>query len=99
MEDLAHFFKLFVILFVSSYKILYFFSIFLLSIQLSKSRRRLELLLEDLPCEYESWDYYETSEQLLKPLLLCYDSLVLSCYIIITPFSYKDDSDISLFLY
>ncbi|XP_057809948.1 phosphoenolpyruvate carboxylase 4 isoform X2 [Salvia miltiorrhiza] len=43
--------------------------------KLSKSRRRLELLLEDLPCEYDSWDYYETSEQLLEPLLLCYDSL------------------------
>ncbi|XP_042020339.1 phosphoenolpyruvate carboxylase 4 [Salvia splendens] len=43
--------------------------------KLSKSRRRLELLLEDLPCEYDPWDYYETSEQLLEPLLLCYDSL------------------------
>ncbi|KAG6396672.1 hypothetical protein SASPL_142827 [Salvia splendens] len=43
--------------------------------KLSKSRRRLELLLKDLPCEYDSWDYYETSEQLLEPLLLCYDSL------------------------
>lgn len=43
--------------------------------KLSKTRRRLEQLLEDLPCEYDSWDYYETSEQLLEPLLLCYDSL------------------------
>ncbi|KAI3452973.1 hypothetical protein Pfo_009636 [Paulownia fortunei] len=43
--------------------------------KLSKTRKRLELLLEDLPCEYDSWDYYETSEQLLEPLLLCYDSL------------------------
>ena len=40
-----------------------------------KARRRLELLLEDLPCEYESWDYYETTDQLLEPLLLCYESL------------------------
>lgn len=43
--------------------------------KLSRTRRRLEFLLEDLPCEYDSWDYYETSEQLLEPLLLCYDSL------------------------
>jgi hypothetical protein len=43
-----------------------------------KTQRRLELLLEDLPCEYDSWDYYETSDQLLEPLLLCYESLVLS---------------------
>lgn len=46
--------------------------------QLIKTRRRLELLLEDLPCEYDPWDYYETSDQLLEPLLLCYDSLVIS---------------------
>lgn len=45
-------------------------------VQLMKTRRRLELLLEDLPCEYDSWDYYETSDQLLDPLLLCYESLV-----------------------
>ncbi|KAB1206468.1 Phosphoenolpyruvate carboxylase 4 [Morella rubra] len=43
--------------------------------KLIKTRRRLELLLEDLPCEYDPWDYYETSDQLLEPLLLCYDSL------------------------
>ncbi|KAL8549358.1 hypothetical protein ACS0TY_008264 [Phlomoides rotata] len=43
--------------------------------KLSRTRKRLELLLEDLSCEYDSWDYYETSEQLLEPLLLCYDSL------------------------
>ncbi|KAJ6429721.1 hypothetical protein OIU84_021175 [Salix udensis] len=43
--------------------------------KLTKARRRLELLLEDLPCEYEPWDYYETTEQLLEPLLLCYESL------------------------
>nr|GMD28537.1 phosphoenolpyruvate carboxylase 4 [Ipomoea batatas] len=43
--------------------------------KLLKTRRRLELLLEDLPCEYDPWDYYETSDQLLEPLLLCYDSL------------------------
>ncbi|XP_062163584.1 phosphoenolpyruvate carboxylase 4 [Alnus glutinosa] len=43
--------------------------------KLMKTQRRLELLLEDLPCEYDSWDYYETSDQLLEPLLLCYESL------------------------
>lgn len=43
-----------------------------------KTQRRLELLLEDLPCEYDPWDYYETSDQILEPLLLCYDSLVIS---------------------
>ncbi|XP_059445640.1 phosphoenolpyruvate carboxylase 4 isoform X2 [Corylus avellana] len=43
--------------------------------KLMKTQRRLELLLEDLPCEYDPWDYYETSDQLLEPLLLCYDSL------------------------
>ncbi|KAL2546335.1 Phosphoenolpyruvate carboxylase 4 [Forsythia ovata] len=42
---------------------------------LLKTRKRLELLLEDLPCEYDPWDYFETSDQLLEPLLLCYDSL------------------------
>ncbi|KAF9677294.1 hypothetical protein SADUNF_Sadunf08G0093000 [Salix dunnii] len=43
--------------------------------ELMKARRRLELLLEDLPCDYEPWDYYETTDQLLEPLLLCYESL------------------------
>ncbi|KAJ7943230.1 Phosphoenolpyruvate carboxylase [Quillaja saponaria] len=43
--------------------------------KLMKTRRRLELLLEDLPCEYDCWDYYETSDQLLEPLLLCYESM------------------------
>lgn len=41
-----------------------------------KTRKRLELLLEDLPCEQDPSDYYETAEQLLEPLLLCYESLV-----------------------
>ncbi|KAL3636128.1 Phosphoenolpyruvate carboxylase 4 [Castilleja foliolosa] len=43
--------------------------------KLLRTRKRLELLLEDLPCECDFVDYYETSEQLLQPLLLCYDSL------------------------
>lgn len=42
-----------------------------------KTRRRLELLLEDLPCDHDPSDYYETSDQLLEPLLLCYESLVI----------------------
>ncbi|KAI4387567.1 hypothetical protein MLD38_005388 [Melastoma candidum] len=43
--------------------------------KLMKTRQRLELLLEDLPCDYGSSDYYETTDQLLEPLLLCYHSL------------------------
>ncbi|KAF3432594.1 hypothetical protein FNV43_RR27334 [Rhamnella rubrinervis] len=43
--------------------------------KLTKTRRRLELLLEDLPCDYDLCDYYETSDQLLEPLILCYESL------------------------
>ncbi|OAY47374.1 phosphoenolpyruvate carboxylase 4 [Manihot esculenta] len=43
--------------------------------KLTRTKRRLEILLEDLPCEYDPSDYYETTEQLLEPLLLCYDSL------------------------
>ncbi|XP_050224083.1 phosphoenolpyruvate carboxylase 4 isoform X2 [Mercurialis annua] len=43
--------------------------------KLMRTRRRLELLLEDLPCEYDPWDYYETTDQLLDRLLLCYESL------------------------
>ncbi|CAN4125209.1 unnamed protein product [Withania somnifera] len=43
--------------------------------KLLKTRKRLELLLEDLPCDHDPWEYYETSDQLLEPLLLCYDSL------------------------
>ncbi|CAL1392884.1 unnamed protein product [Linum trigynum] len=43
--------------------------------KLLKTRRRLELLLEDIPCETDPWDHFETADQLLEPLLLCYDSL------------------------
>lgn len=50
-----------------------------------KTQRRLELLLEDLPCEYDPWDYYDTSDQLLEPLLLCYDSLVRSVSLSLSP--------------
>jgi len=42
---------------------------------LVKTRKRLELLLEDLPCEYDPSDHYATSDELLEPLLLCYESL------------------------
>nr|CAB3476574.1 unnamed protein product [Digitaria exilis] len=37
---------------------------------LVKTRRRLELLLEDLPCDYDTEEYCETPDQLLEPLLL-----------------------------
>ncbi|XP_019054247.1 PREDICTED: phosphoenolpyruvate carboxylase 4-like [Nelumbo nucifera] len=43
--------------------------------KLMKTRRRLKLLLEDLPCYHDHWDYYETKDQFLEPLLLCYNSL------------------------
>uniref|UniRef100_A0A7N0UE36 phosphoenolpyruvate carboxylase n=1 Tax=Kalanchoe fedtschenkoi TaxID=63787 RepID=A0A7N0UE36_KALFE len=43
--------------------------------KLLKTRRRLELLLEGLPCDYDSRDYYDTADQLLEQLLLCYESL------------------------
>ncbi|KAI5353024.1 PREDICTED: phosphoenolpyruvate [Prunus dulcis] len=43
--------------------------------KLMKTQRRLELLLENLPCEYNTWDCYDTTDQLLEPLLLCYESL------------------------
>ncbi|EXB65562.1 Phosphoenolpyruvate carboxylase 4 [Morus notabilis] len=43
--------------------------------RLMKTRRGLELLLEDLPCDFDPWDHYETYDQLLEPLLLCYESL------------------------
>ncbi|XP_073055065.1 phosphoenolpyruvate carboxylase 4 isoform X2 [Primulina eburnea] len=43
--------------------------------KLLKTRKQLELLLEDLPCEHDYKDCYETSEQLLEPLIMCYESL------------------------
>ncbi|XP_058774448.1 phosphoenolpyruvate carboxylase 4-like, partial [Vicia villosa] len=43
--------------------------------KLQRTRRRLELLLEDCPCEFDPSQYYETTEQLLEPLLLCYESM------------------------
>lgn len=46
-------------------------------VQLLNTRRRLELLLEDNQCDYDPMSYYETTDQLLEPLLLCYESLVL----------------------
>ncbi|KAI5436196.1 Phosphoenolpyruvate carboxylase 4, variant 2 [Lathyrus oleraceus] len=44
-------------------------------IELQRTRRRLELLLEDCPCEFDYSQYYETTEQLLEPLLICYESM------------------------
>ncbi|KAL5078788.1 hypothetical protein RYX36_007209 [Vicia faba] len=43
--------------------------------KLQRTRRRLELLLEDCPGEFDPSQYYETTEQLLEPLLLCYESM------------------------
>ncbi|WCJ35701.1 phosphoenolpyruvate carboxylase 4 [Euphorbia peplus] len=43
--------------------------------KLMKTRKRLELLLEGVHCEFDPWDYYETTDQLLEPMLLCYESL------------------------
>uniref|UniRef100_A0ACD5VNE0 Uncharacterized protein n=1 Tax=Avena sativa TaxID=4498 RepID=A0ACD5VNE0_AVESA len=43
--------------------------------KMMKTRRRLELLLEDLPCDYDPTEYYETRDQLLEPLILCHESL------------------------
>ncbi|WJZ80284.1 hypothetical protein VitviT2T_000217 [Vitis vinifera] len=43
--------------------------------KLMKTQRRLELLLEDLPCEHDPGDYYETADELLEPLLLCHESM------------------------
>lgn len=43
--------------------------------KLVRTRTRLELQLDNCPCEQDPCDFYETSCQLLEPLLLCYDSL------------------------
>ncbi|XP_006643661.1 phosphoenolpyruvate carboxylase 4 [Oryza brachyantha] len=43
--------------------------------KLMNTRKRFELLLEDVPCDRDTSEYYETSDQLLEPLLLCYQSL------------------------
>ncbi|XP_071707345.1 phosphoenolpyruvate carboxylase 4-like isoform X2 [Rutidosis leptorrhynchoides] len=43
--------------------------------KLRNTRRRLEQLLEGHPCDLDPCDYYDTPNQLLQPLLLCYESL------------------------
>ncbi|XP_024196602.1 phosphoenolpyruvate carboxylase 4 isoform X1 [Rosa chinensis] len=43
--------------------------------KLMKTRRRLELLLEDLPCDFNLLEYYDTSDELIEPLMTCHDSL------------------------
>nr|XP_043628772.1 phosphoenolpyruvate carboxylase 4-like [Erigeron canadensis] len=43
--------------------------------KLRNTRRRLEQLLEDLPCDQDPGDYYDSPDQLLQPLMLCYESL------------------------
>ncbi|KAL6190250.1 hypothetical protein ACLB2K_036648 [Fragaria x ananassa] len=49
--------------------------VYVLRVQLMKTQRRLELLLEDLPCDSDPLDYYHTSDQLLEPLIKCHESL------------------------
>lgn len=68
---MGHFFSLTLLMLIYIY-------IYVLWVQLMKTQRRLELLLENLPCEYNTWDCYDTTDQLLEPLLLCYESLVVS---------------------
>ncbi|CAM6092718.1 unnamed protein product [Calypogeia fissa] len=43
--------------------------------KLVNTRRRMEMLLEGLPCDYEAEEYYETTEELLEPLLMCHESM------------------------
>lgn len=43
--------------------------------KLMNTRKRLEQLLEDLPCDQDPGDYYDSPDQLLRPLMLCYESL------------------------
>ncbi|KAM5567597.1 phosphoenolpyruvate carboxylase 4 [Rosa sericea] len=43
--------------------------------KLMKTRRRLELLLEDLPCDFNLSEYCDTSDELIEPLMTCHDSL------------------------
>lgn len=43
--------------------------------KLMNTRKRLEQLLEGLPCDQDPNDYFDTPDQLMGPLMLCYDSL------------------------
>ncbi|EFJ16055.1 hypothetical protein SELMODRAFT_117085 [Selaginella moellendorffii] len=43
--------------------------------KLVNTRRRMEELLDDLPCDYDPSEFYETPEQLLEPLMLCHRSM------------------------
>ncbi|KAL2652891.1 hypothetical protein R1flu_021019 [Riccia fluitans] len=43
--------------------------------KLVNTRRRMEFLLEGLTCDYEEHEYYENTEDLLEPLLLCHQSM------------------------
>lgn len=47
--------------------------------KLVNSRRRMEELLEGINPDCDQLEYYEKPEELLEPLLLCYDSM-LSCF-------------------
>ncbi|KAG6548357.1 hypothetical protein Mapa_010136 [Marchantia paleacea] len=43
--------------------------------KLVNTRRRMEMLLEGLTCDFEQDEYYESTEDLLEPLLLCHESM------------------------
>ncbi|KAL4574581.1 hypothetical protein LXL04_021415 [Taraxacum kok-saghyz] len=43
--------------------------------KLMNTRKRLEQLLEGLPCDQDPNDYFDSPDQLLQPLMICYDSL------------------------
>nr|BBM95925.1 phosphoenolpyruvate carboxylase [Flaveria floridana] len=43
--------------------------------KLMNTRRRLEQLLEGLPCDQDPGDYYDSPDQLMRPLMMCYESL------------------------
>lgn len=43
--------------------------------KLIRTRRRIEEILEGIPCDYDPSQYYEKPAQLLEPLMLCYESM------------------------
>lgn len=43
--------------------------------KLISTRRRIEEILEGIPCDFDPSQYYEKPAQLLEPLMLCYESM------------------------
>uniref|UniRef100_A0A0D6R4R0 phosphoenolpyruvate carboxylase n=1 Tax=Araucaria cunninghamii TaxID=56994 RepID=A0A0D6R4R0_ARACU len=43
--------------------------------KLLRTRKRIEDMLEGIPCDCDPSQYYETPAQLLEPLMLCYESM------------------------